>query len=56
MASEPTDPITVLGSAAAQHHEIYLAYVEAGFRPDQAMQIITTMIAEIVRAGLDDDE
>jgi hypothetical protein len=47
-----TSPITELAAGAAQTHELYSAYVEAGFTPDQAMQLICCMLAESFRHGL----
>ena len=42
------DPITVLGEAAAQLHELFRSYVEAGFTEDQALKLI---IAIVTRAN-----
>ena len=48
VAEHPADPITALVAAAAQQHELYLAYVAAGFTSAQAMQLICAMVAAAV--------
>jgi hypothetical protein len=47
----PPSPITALAEGAAQTHELYRSYVEAGFTEEQAMQLICTMLAESMRGG-----
>lgn len=47
--NEPEDPITALSETAASQHEMYMAWVEAGFTVDQAMALITAVIVEIIR-------
>lgn len=44
----PPSPMTALAEAAAQQHELYLAYIAAGFTASQAMQIICAMVAAVV--------
>lgn len=44
----PPSPITELAQAAAQMHELYSAWVEAGFTPDQSMQMICVVLAGAV--------
>ena len=39
-----TDPITPLTAGAAQLHELYTSYVQAGFTEPQAMQILCTIL------------
>jgi hypothetical protein len=34
------EPMTALGEGAASHHELYLAYREAGFTDAQAMYLV----------------
>jgi hypothetical protein len=41
----PPSPITALAEGAAQMHELYTAYVGAGFTSIQAMQLICAMVA-----------
>lgn len=36
---EPIDPITAMAAAAVQLHELYEAFVEAGFSELQALQL-----------------
>lgn len=48
MSSEqpmPPSPLTVLAEGAAQLHEVYTAYVAAGFTSAQAMQLVCATIA-----------
>lgn len=47
-------PITHLGAAAAAHHEAYTAWVDAGFTPEQAMQLLIALITR--RPGNDTGE
>ena len=49
----PQDPLTALGSTAAEMHEIYLAYRKAGFSADEALKIVTEMLNTMVRYGLE---
>jgi len=42
---EPEDPITQLAAAAAQVHELYISYIEAGFTEAQAFDLIKTILA-----------
>ncbi|GAA2803056.1 hypothetical protein [Streptomyces showdoensis] len=46
--ADPEDPITQLAAAAAQLHELYLAYVNAGFSELQAFELVRA----IMTAGL----
>jgi hypothetical protein len=48
---QPASPMTELAVNAAQLHELYLAYVAAGFSPDQAMQLLCTMLSASCRPG-----
>lgn len=43
--TDPSDPITELAAAAAQLHEVYLAYIEAGFTEPQAFDLVKTILA-----------
>ncbi|MFB6955463.1 hypothetical protein ACFCYB_00145 [Streptomyces sp. NPDC056309] len=51
MPDSPQDPITHLAAGAAQLHELYTAYVDAGFTPDQAMQIVLTILTAGATGG-----
>lgn len=44
----PQDPMTDLAASASQLHELYQAYVDAGFSEAQSMQLV----CEIIRAGI----
>jgi len=39
----------VMAEAAAQLHEVYLAYVAAGFTPDQALRLVAAIITAAVK-------
>jgi hypothetical protein len=41
---DPTDPITELAAGAAQLHEVYLAYLEAGFTDTQAFELVKALL------------
>jgi hypothetical protein len=40
MAASPQEPLTQLGEAAAQMHEMFLAYMQAGFTDQQALYLV----------------
>jgi hypothetical protein len=42
--------LTPLQQEAAEHHERYMAWVEAGFTPDQAMLLLTCWIGNWIIA------
>jgi hypothetical protein len=44
----PQDPMTDLAASATQLHELYQAYVDAGFNEQQAMRLV----CEILRNGM----
>lgn len=48
MSDEVQDPMSGLTAAAVTHHEMYTAWVEAGFTPDQALQLLMSIIEQIV--------
>jgi hypothetical protein len=41
----PQSPLTALAQGAAAHHELYLSWVNAGFTPDQAMDLLKVFFA-----------
>lgn len=43
----PADPMTELAAEAALHHEIYLAYLAAGFTEPQAFALIKALVTAI---------
>ncbi|GAA1888291.1 hypothetical protein GCM10009837_07670 [Streptomyces durmitorensis] len=47
---DPEDPITELAAGAAQLHEVYLAYLDAGFTNDQAFDLTKAVLI----ASIDD--
>lgn len=44
MPEIPEDPITELAAIAQQMHEMYLAYLAAGFTEAQAMQLLEAVV------------
>ncbi len=45
-ASVPNDPLTFLAEAAAQQHELFMAWVNAGFTRAEALQMIIAIMTE----------
>jgi hypothetical protein len=43
-ANDPNPPITELAAAAVQLHELFRAYVDAGFTEPQAMQLCVALL------------
>jgi hypothetical protein len=43
--SAPQDPMTALAEGAAHLHEIFLAYVNAGFTEAQALHLVGQVLA-----------
>ncbi|MFI5973566.1 hypothetical protein [Streptomyces sp. NPDC051452] len=42
---EPCDsPVTELAAQAALHHEVFLAWIEAGFTEKQALELLKALI------------
>lgn len=52
----PQDPMTMLAQGAAAQHEIFMAYVHAGFTRGEALQIIIAMITTHMMAPEEDDD
>lgn len=50
-AGGPASPITVLAQGAAATHELFRAYVDAGFTEDQALALIIGTIGQNMRHG-----
>lgn len=46
---EPEDPITQLAQAAASQHELFMAYVAAGFTESQAIYLVGQLVTSAVR-------
>lgn len=38
-----------MAAGAVEMHEMYVSYVHAGFTPEQAFQIVLTLLVEYVR-------
>lgn len=41
---DPEDPLTELAAGAAQVHEMYLAYIQAGFTEQQAFELTKSIL------------
>jgi hypothetical protein len=50
MEDLPNDPMSTLAEQATNMHELYLAFVESGFSPDQAMQLLASVMTAALRA------
>lgn len=48
---DPEDPITLLAEGAAQLHELFLAYIGAGFTEHQALFLIGQMIQASIQGA-----
>ncbi len=48
MGEQPRDPVSALTEGAIQQHEMFLAYIEAGFTHDEAIQLIVGLLAAYV--------
>ena len=44
-------PLTELAAAAAQLHELYTAYLQAGFSEAQAFELVRSMAAAGIKQG-----
>lgn len=51
MPETPESPLTELAAAAAQLHELYAAYVDAGFTEEYALRIIDMITADATGGG-----
>jgi hypothetical protein len=49
-AVEPVEPMTELAEGAAQQHELFTAYVNAGFTRPEALGIVIAIITSHLRA------
>lgn len=47
----PQDPLTGLAQAAAAIHEMFTAYVDAGFTEQQALYLVGRIVAAQVQQG-----
>lgn len=44
MNDQPTDPFTAMQECAHQTHELFVAYIDAGFTEAQAMHIVVSLL------------
>jgi hypothetical protein len=49
----PEDPISALAAGVAQQHEMFMAYVDAGFTRPEALKIIIAMLTARTPDGSD---
>jgi hypothetical protein len=49
--SGPADPVTVLAAGAAQAHELFTAWVDAGFTDRQALYLLGQVMAASAAAA-----
>lgn len=54
MSRDPIDPMTQLQEGAAQLHELYRTYVDAGFTAQQAIYLVGHLLANVVRSAPDE--
>jgi len=47
----PGEPLTGLAESVAQQHEMFLAYVEAGFTRPEALKIIIALLTNMQDGG-----
>lgn len=47
----PQDPMTELAAAASQLHELYQAYLDAGFTDGQAMRLVCEILRSSAQQG-----
>lgn len=47
----PEDPFNDLTEATVSQHEMYMSWRQAGFTEAQAMELLKTVVAEIVRGS-----
>jgi hypothetical protein len=45
----PQDPFTQLQQACHQFHELFRAYLEAGFSPEQSFALVVVVLQETMR-------
>ncbi len=50
------EPLTALAEGAAQMHELYWAYMEAGFPEHRAFDLVKTLMILTVESAHDEDE
>lgn len=50
-AGMPAEPLTMLGTVAALHHECYTVWRAAGFTEDQAFELVKEVVAAAYRSG-----
>lgn len=51
MPDSPQDPITDLAAGAAQLHELYVSYLNAGFTEHQALRLIIGILTAGMTGG-----
>lgn len=51
MSNSPQDPITDLAAGAAQLHELFTAYIQAGFTENQALRLLVGVLTSGISGG-----
>lgn len=51
MNDQPTDPFTATQEGAHQTHELFVAYIDAGFTEAQAMHIVVSLLLTAAAGG-----
>ena len=49
--NEPEEFMSEMNEGAIAQHELYEAWVQAGFTPDQALDLVKAIVVEMVRRG-----
>ena len=49
MSKMPEDPMTALAIGASQQHELFMAWVQAGFTRAEALELLI----EVIRPGIE---
>jgi hypothetical protein len=52
--NEPEEFVGGMDESAVAQHEMYMSWVRAGFTPDQALDLVKSVIREIFRRNDDD--
>ena len=51
MPDSPQDPITDLAAGAAQLHELYVSYLNAGFTREEALRLVIGILTAGMAGG-----
>lgn len=48
MTDEPQTPFSAMAQVSISHHEMYTSWIEAGFTPEQAFELLRTVIVQVL--------